>query len=85
MEGKLYRSRSDRKLLGVCGGLGAYVHLDPTLVRVLFVLLALLGAGLGVVLYIVLVFIVPLEPGVPPGETTPVTDLSPQEQTRDSS
>jgi phage shock protein C len=40
---KLYRSRSDRKLAGVCGGLAQYFNLDATLIRVLFVVLALLG------------------------------------------
>jgi phage shock protein C len=40
---KLYRSRSDRKLAGVCGGLAQYFNLDATLIRVPFVVLALLG------------------------------------------
>ena len=40
---KLYRSRTDRKLAGVCGGLAKYFNADATLIRVLFVVLALLG------------------------------------------
>jgi phage shock protein C len=40
---KLYRSRADRKLAGVCGGLAQYLNTDLTLIRVLFVVLALLG------------------------------------------
>jgi phage shock protein C len=41
---KLYRSRINRKLAGMCGGLAQYLNTDATLTRVLFVVLALLGA-----------------------------------------
>jgi phage shock protein C len=58
---KLYRSTDDVMLAGVCGGLAKYFNLDPTLVRVIFVVLALAGAG-GVILYIVLWALVPPEP-----------------------
>jgi phage shock protein C len=58
---KLYRSRTDRKLAGVCGGLAQYLNADVTLIRVLFVVLALLG-GPGLVMYLVLWIIVPEEP-----------------------
>jgi phage shock protein C len=58
---KLYRSRTDRKLAGVCGGLAQYFNADATLIRVLFVVLALLG-GPGLVIYLVLWIIVPEEP-----------------------
>jgi phage shock protein C len=58
---KLYRSTSNRQLAGVCGGLAEYFNLDPTLIRVLFVLLAVLG-GSGVVLYIAMWIIVPKQP-----------------------
>jgi phage shock protein C len=58
---KLYRSRTDRKLAGVCGGLAQYFNADVTLIRVLFVVLALLG-GPGLVIYLVLWIIVPEEP-----------------------
>jgi phage shock protein C len=58
---KLYRSRTDRKLAGVCGGLAQYFNIDPTLIRVLFVVLAILG-GSGLVLYLALWIIVPNEP-----------------------
>jgi phage shock protein PspC (stress-responsive transcriptional regulator) len=58
---KLYRSRTDRKLAGVCGGLAQYLNADPTLIRVLFVVLALLG-GPGLVIYLVLWILVPEEP-----------------------
>ena len=58
---KLYRSTSNRQLAGVCGGLAEYFSLDPTLIRVLFVILAVLG-GSGVILYIALWIIVPSNP-----------------------
>ena len=58
---KLYRSRTNRQLAGVCGGLAQYFNLDATLIRVLFVVLALLG-GSGLVIYLVLWIIVPREP-----------------------
>jgi phage shock protein C len=58
MQRKLYRSRNDSRIAGVCGGLGEYLDIDPTLVRLIFVLLALTG-GHGVLLYIILWLIVP--------------------------
>jgi phage shock protein C len=58
---KLYRSRSNRQLAGVCGGLAEYFDLDPTLIRVLFVILAVLG-GSGVILYLAMWIIVPKQP-----------------------
>ena len=58
---RLYRSRTDRKLAGVCGGLAQYFNTDATLIRVLFVVLALLG-GPGLVLYLLMWILVPEEP-----------------------
>ena len=58
---KLYRSKSNRKLAGVCGGLAQYFNLDATLIRVLFIALAVLG-GSGLVLYLAMWIIVPNEP-----------------------
>ena len=58
---KLYRSKSNRQLAGVCGGLAQYFNIDATLVRVLFILLAVLG-GSGLVLYLAMWIIVPREP-----------------------
>jgi phage shock protein C len=58
---KLYRSRSNRKLAGVCGGLAAFFSLDPTLIRVLFVILALAG-GSGIVIYLAMWIMVPSQP-----------------------
>ena len=58
---RLYRSRTNRKLAGVCGGLAQYFNTDATLIRVLFVVLALLG-GPGLAIYLVLWIVVPEEP-----------------------
>jgi phage shock protein C len=58
---KLYRSKTDRKLAGVCGGLAQYFNTDATLIRVLFVVLAVLG-GSGLVIYAAMWIIVPNEP-----------------------
>jgi phage shock protein C len=60
---KLYRSRTDKQVAGVCGGLAAYFNVDVTLMRVLFILLGILGAA-GIILYIAMWIIVPLEPVV---------------------
>ena len=57
---KLYRSRENRMLGGVCGGLGEYFDIDPTLVRLLFILGAFLGIpGALVLIYLVMLIIVP--------------------------
>jgi phage shock protein C len=58
---KLYRSRSNRMLAGVCGGVAQYFNVDATLIRVLFVLLAVLG-GSGLLLYLAMWIIVPNQP-----------------------
>ncbi|MGD9046640.1 MAG: PspC domain-containing protein, partial [Anaerolineae bacterium] len=58
---RLYRSRDERWLAGICGGLGSYFGLDPTLIRALFVLFGLVVGG-GLLLYIILWIIIPLEP-----------------------
>ena len=49
---KLRRSRSDRKIAGVCAGVGVYFGIDPTVVRVVW-LLSILALGFGVLLYLI--------------------------------
>lgn len=56
---KLYRSSTNKKLAGVCGGLGEYFNVDPTIVRIIFVLLLLPGGFPGLIPYLVLWAIVP--------------------------
>lgn len=58
---RLYRSRTERKISGVCGGLAEYFSADPTVVRVLFLAAALLWGG-GFVLYLIMAFVVPEAP-----------------------
>ena len=58
---RLMRSWSDRKIAGVCGGLAEYFDLDPTLLRVVWVLLVLC-AGTGLLAYIVMWIVVPSAP-----------------------
>ena len=57
----LYRSRSNRSIAGVCGGLADYFHADPTLLRLLTLFLILFG-GLSIWVYIVLWIVIPEEP-----------------------
>lgn len=59
---KLYRSKTDKMISGVCGGLAQYFGVDTTLVRLVFALLVFFGVGSGVLLYIILAIVVPLEP-----------------------
>ena len=58
---KLYRSRSDRAIAGICGGLAAYFDADPTLIRLVTLLLILFG-GLSIWAYIILWIVIPEEP-----------------------
>ena len=61
MDGKkLYRSRKSRMLCGVCGGIGEYFNIDPTLVRLLAVLLGC--SGTGILVYIIAAIIIPDSP-----------------------
>lgn len=58
---KLYRSESDKKIAGVCGGLGTYTNIDPTIWRIIFVLLLLPGGLPGFIPYVLLWIFVPQE------------------------
>ena len=61
---RLYRSSDNRVFAGICGGLGEYFDVDPTVVRVVYVLLSLLPAFMGVLLYIILLFVIPNRPRI---------------------
>ncbi len=58
---KLYLSNTDRKIGGVCGGLGEYFDKDPVLFRILFVLITLLW-GFGIILYLAMWLLIPRKP-----------------------
>jgi phage shock protein C len=59
---KLYRSRQNRWIGGICGGIGEYFDVDPVLIRVAFLLVAILGWPLLILLYLVMLIIVPIQP-----------------------
>ena len=58
MEKKLYKSRNNKMVAGVCGGIGEYFNIDPTLVRLGFVALSFLAGG-GLLVYILAAIIIP--------------------------
>ena len=58
MKKRLYRSNTNKKIAGVCGGLGRYLNIDPTIIRVLWAILALFY-GSGVLIYLICAFIIP--------------------------
>lgn len=55
---KLYRSNTDRKLCGVCGGFAEYFDLDPTIIRLIFIFLTLFGGG-GLLIYLICAVVIP--------------------------
>lgn len=79
MNERLTRSRDDRMLAGVAGGLAELWDADPTLVRLAWVLLAVLSGGIALIVYIVMAIVVPdsepgtwtLTPGTPPDPSQP--------------
>lgn len=61
---KIYRSRTNTMIAGVCGGLAQYFNVDVTLVRILWVIGSLASSGLGVLLYLVCIAIIPEEDNI---------------------
>ena len=63
MKKKLYKSSSDKMLAGVLGGFAEYIGVDSTLVRLIYVLIALFSAGFpGILFYIICALVIPDEP-----------------------
>ena len=60
MDKKLYRNTSNKMIAGVCSGLGEYLNIDATIVRLIWALIALSGAGL--LVYLVAALIIPEKP-----------------------
>jgi phage shock protein C len=58
----LYRSRTNRQVAGICGGLGEFLGIDPTIVRLLFVFGVIFGYGFLLLVYFVMFIVVPEEP-----------------------
>jgi len=67
----LYRSRTQRQVAGVCGGLGEFFGIDPTVVRLLFVFGVIFGYGFLLLIYLVMFFVVPEEPLVAEAAASP--------------
>ncbi len=61
MRGKLYKSEDNRVLCGVCGGLGEYLGIDPTIIRIVWAIM-IFFAGSGLLLYLLAAIIIPREP-----------------------
>ncbi len=62
MTDRLYRSPTDRVIAGVAGGLAAWLRIDPSIVRVAWVVLAVLSGGIFLLVYLVMMIVVPLPP-----------------------
>ena len=67
MHKRLYRSKHDQKISGVCAGLAEFINIDPTIIRLIWVLVALC-AGTGVLAYIVCALVIPEKPDVIDGD-----------------
>ncbi len=65
MAKRLQRSRTEKMVAGVCGGLAEYFDVDPTIIRLIWVIVTFMG-GAGVLAYLVLWIVVPLERPGPP-------------------
>lgn len=63
-EKRLMRSTTNKMICGVCGGIGEYLNLDPTLVRLIWALCSLASVGMGFVLYIIAAVVMPEDNGV---------------------
>lgn len=61
MKKHLYKSRSNRTLCGVCGGIGEYFDIDPTIIRILWIIFTFAG-GSGILAYIICALIMSNEP-----------------------
>jgi phage shock protein C len=64
MEKKLYRSRRNRFLAGICGGLGEYFGVDPTVMRLIMAAASIFSLGAGLLFYLIAWLIIPEEPEI---------------------
>jgi phage shock protein C len=74
---KLYRSRSDKKIAGVCGGLAEYFNIDATVIRIIFIVLLLPGGFPGFLPYVILWIFVPMKPAINPDSVVDVDQNNP--------
>jgi phage shock protein C len=73
-ERKLTRSRSNSKVAGVCGGLGEYLDIDPTLIRLIWLITVFFG-GTGVLAYIIAWIVMPEEPLSAPAKSAATSSV----------
>lgn len=59
---RLYRSRKEKVIAGVCGGIAEYFNIDPTFVRLIFIVFCFLGLGLSLIVYLIAWAIIPVAP-----------------------
>jgi len=69
---RLYRSRTDQILGGICGGLGEHIDVDPSIIRLVWVIVTLLSLGTGIIVYLAAWIIIPQSPEEP-AQQTPAT------------
>jgi phage shock protein C len=74
---KLYRSQNEKMIGGVCGGIANYMDMDPTIVRLIFIILLLMG-GNGFLIYIILLIVMPIEPTALPSQSGTPTNTDPE-------
>ncbi len=60
---KLYRSRDNKKLFGVCSGLAKYLDVDPTVLRLIAVILLFVSFGWAIVIYLAMALVMPVDDG----------------------
>ncbi|WP_317856266.1 PspC domain-containing protein [Chakrabartyella piscis] len=71
MEKRLYRSSTNVKISGVCGGIGEFFNIDPTLIRLLWILVSLMtGVVIGAIAYAICVYVIPVDTGMIDGKYT---------------
>lgn len=59
MAKRLYKVENDKKLMGVCGGLAEYLNIDPTVIRIAWVIFTLISVGTGILIYVVCALVFP--------------------------
>ena len=64
---RLYLSKTDKKIMGVCGGLAEYLNIDSTVIRLIAVVLVFVSAGGAILAYLIVGIIVPDSPNLPQG------------------
>ena len=62
MEKKLYRSKTDKKIAGVCGGMAKYLNIDNTVIRLIWAVVALCTVGTALLAYLICALVIPEEP-----------------------